>query len=137
MLPRRYRLRHEIDVQRVRRQGRRWRHPLAILLVLPARQKLKQMDEVAGLSHESVSRFAFAASRRVGHAVSRNRAKRLLRATVRAHMTEINPGWDCLLIARQGTAHAAYDEVETAVKQLLLRARIVTDRSPSAGSQGL
>jgi ribonuclease P protein component len=137
MLPKRYRLRRRPDVQRVRRQGRRWRHPLAILLLLPAEQKMNQMNEVAGLERLPVSRFAISASRRVGHAVARNRAKRLLRAAVHSNLTEIEPGWDCLLIARQGTPHASYDEVETAIKKLLSRAQILIHHPRSDGSQGV
>lgn len=137
MLPKRYRLRHRLDVQRVKRQGRRWRHPLAILLVLPAGQKMNQMDEVAGLYLPAESRFAFSASRRVGHAVSRNRAKRLLRAAVHSNLEEVSPGWDCLFIARDRTPHASYVEVETAVKRLLSRAQILVHHPHSDGSLGV
>lgn len=125
MLPKRYRLQRRFDVQRVRRHGRRWRHPLTILLVLPAERKVNQMDEVTDVSRYSDSRFAFAASRRVGHAVSRNRAKRLLREAVHANLNDVNPGWDCLFIAREGTAHASFKDVERGVKQLLSRAQIL------------
>ena len=97
---------------------------------------MNQMNEVAGLDRRPLSRFAISASRRVGHAVSRNRAKRLLRAAVHSNLTEIEPGRDCLLIARQGTPHASYDEVETAVKQLLSRARIIRHTPSSDGSRG-
>ena len=98
---------------------------------------MNQMNEVAGLDRRPVSRFAISASRRVGHAVSRNRAKRLLRAAVHSNLTEIEPGWDCLLIARQGTPYASYGEVETAVKQLLSRARILIHYPRSDGSRGV
>ncbi len=137
MLPKRYRLQRRFDVQRVRRQGRRWRHPLAILLVLPARQKITQLDEVADLEHDSLPRFAFAASRRVGHAAARNRAKRLLREAVRSNLNEIDSGWDCLFIARAGTPHASYDEVQSAVTQLLVRSKILGDRPQYRGSLGI
>lgn len=125
MLPRRYRLQRRPDVQRVRRHGQRRRHPLAILLVLPAEKKMNDLDEVTDLDQRTDSRFAFSASRRVGHAVSRNRAKRLLRAAVQTRLVDIEPGWDCLFIAREGTPHASFNEVETAVTQLLSRAGIL------------
>jgi ribonuclease P protein component len=70
----------------------------------------------------------------VGHAVSRNRAKRLLRAAVHSNLVEIDPGWDCLVIAREGTPHASYSEVETAVRRLLSRAKIVTNHPHYDGS---
>ena len=126
MLPRRYRLRLATDVQRVRRQGRRWRHPLAILLVSPAGNKMIPQPQVSQQNGRTPSRFAFAAGRRVGPAVARNRTKRLLREAVRSRLGDIEPGWDCLLIAREGLASAAYFDVQTAVNQLLARAHLVS-----------
>jgi len=125
MLAKRYRLRRGVDVQRVRREGRRWRHPLAILVVLPAQRNMIHTDDDVEYEPASESRFAFAASRRVGTAVVRNRAKRLLREAVRLQLNEIEPGWDCLILAREQTAHTSYREVEQAVRRLLLRAGLI------------
>lgn len=136
MLPKRYRLRRRLDVQRVRRQGRRLRHPLAILLTSPAVQKMNQTGEGVVPNWPVNSRFAFAASRRVGKAVSRNRAKRLLRAAVNANLTEIAPGWDCLLIAREETPHASYQDVESAVKRLLSRASLLAPNAQTGSDSG-
>jgi ribonuclease P protein component len=135
MLPRINRLRRRSDVQRVRQQGRRWRHPLAILLVLPTEQMMTQMDEVSDPDCRSLSRFAFSASRRVGYAVSRNRAKRLLRAAVYSNLARIEPGWDCLIIAREETPQASFGEVERAVLQLLSRSRLIAQYPQPAWSQ--
>lgn len=108
MLPKQYRLRRSADVQQVKRLGKSWRHPLVILLVT---------------THDRpISRFAFAAGRSVGGAVVRNRAKRLLRESVRQHLMEIAGGSDCLLIARSAMVGAPFAEVETAVLGLLQRA---------------
>lgn len=112
MLQPRHRLRRPADVQRVQQAGKSWRHPLVILLIQP--------------NSLSVSRFAFVASRHVGKAVQRNRAKRLLREVVRAHLPDIQPGWDCVLIARPSLHQAAFGEVDTAVTQLLQRAKLWT-----------
>ncbi len=113
MLPQPHRLRHSADLAIVQQQGRRWRHPLCILLV---RQ-----------SGVATSRFAFVASRRVGQAVVRNRVKRLLREAVRLHLDEIQPGWDCVWIARPLLPRATFAEVESAVLQLLERAKLLAD----------
>jgi ribonuclease P protein component len=73
----------------------------------------------------TVSRFAVVAGRQVGPAVRRNRAKRRLRAIVRARLEDISPGWDCLLIARPLLVEATFAEVESAVLQLFARAGVL------------
>ncbi|MCB8983886.1 MAG: ribonuclease P protein component [Ardenticatenaceae bacterium] len=110
MLQPQYRLRRSADLRRVREQGRSRRHPLVVLIIQPN-----------GLE---VSRFAFVASRRVGNAVQRNRARRLLREVIRGHLMEVKPGWDCLLIARQEMRDATLGAVETAVLALLARLQV-------------
>lgn len=126
MLPKRYRLRRSADLERVRQQGQSWRHPLVILLVIRNAQ--------------AVSRFGFIASRRVGKATVRNRARRLLREALRCHLNEIKPGWNCLLIALQPITQATGAEVEAAVLQLLTRANLLTSAvetsAPGAPSPG-
>ena len=114
MLRRPNRLRRAADFQRVRDRGDRRRHPLAILLFVP--------------NTHSVSRFGFAASRRIGNAVERNRAKRLLREVVRLHLHEIDSGWDCLLIARRATPTAGFWDVEEALLTLLERANLLAPK---------
>ncbi|MDX1415345.1 MAG: ribonuclease P protein component [Candidatus Promineifilaceae bacterium] len=126
MLSKRFRLRKRSDVMRVRRMGQRYRHPLAILLVAPSPAAVKEKADSSEMSGRDGSRFAVVASRRVGSAVTRNRAKRLLREALRSQLGQIEPGWDGMLIARQATAHAGYVEVERAVATLLARADILT-----------
>jgi len=109
-------LRHQRDIVRVRQQGQAKRHPLAVLLVSPN-----------GIVE---SRFGFSASRHIGNAVARNRARRLLREVVRQQLPTIQPGWDCLLIARQQTPTASYQEVEAALLELFSRARLLS-KTPS------
>src|SRR3990172_6069418 len=94
-MDRRYRLSSSADFQRVRRMGKVYAHPLVILITCPN-----------GLD---VSRFGVTAGRRVGGAVDRNRAKRLLREAVRPYVTRTHPGWDIVLIARSGLLTAAAD----------------------------
>jgi ribonuclease P protein component len=118
MLPQRHRLRRRADVQRVRRQGKAWRHPLVILLVLPASQE-------GDVNARPAVRFAFTASRAAGSAVNRNRAKRLLREAVRLQLANIDPGWDCVLIARQETSTAPFEAVAAAVTGLLRRSGLL------------
>lgn len=112
MLQYKYRLRRSSDLERVRREGDVWRHPFIVFLAC----KNEQLDE---------SRFAFVASRRVGNAVQRNRIRRLMREAIRQHLDDIHPEWDCILIARPQILQANFAEVETAVLQLLRRAKLL------------
>ncbi len=130
MLPQPHRLRRAGEIRQLREQGRAWRHPLAILLVL-ARHNDPLEDEYV------TTRFAVSASRQVGNAVARNRAKRLLREAIRHHLHEIETGWNCLLIARPLTSKASFTEVETAVLQLLSRARLIAPKSAGARKEEL
>jgi ribonuclease P protein component len=58
-------------------------------------------------------RVGFTASKKVGNAVARNRAKRRLRAAARAVLPEAaRPGWDYVLIGRAGaTAAQPFDRM--------------------------
>jgi len=75
------------------------------------------------------SPFAVAAGRSSGGAVRRNRAKRRLRAALRALAPVISPGWDILLVARDTTASAAWTDLERAVTGLCRRAGLLTDHA--------
>ncbi len=123
MLPSPHRLRRSDDIGRVRQVGRRWQHPLLVLYV-----DVQPQDSL------SVSRFAFVAGRHVGRATVRNRAKRRLREIVRRHLDTIEPGHDCLLVARPALVAAEYAELERVVATLLTRAGLRRDddrgRSP-------
>ncbi len=116
MLPRSARLRRSDDIARVRQEGQRWQHPLITLFVATQPQDLL-----------SVSRFAFAAGRYVGKATVRNRAKRRLREIVRQNLDQIQPGRDCLFVARPATPTADFGDLERAALQLLTRAGLWRD----------
>ena len=120
MLQRRYRLRSRTEIKLVFKEGKRWRHPLAVLVIRP--------------NGENYSRFGFTASRGVGNAVMRNRAKRLLREVVRLNWSTLKPGFDCCLIARQSTSQATYLDVEQAVVTLLQRANLLNHESEAPRS---
>jgi ribonuclease P protein component len=99
---------------RVRRTGRSFADPLVVLVALP--------------NDQGPSRFAVSAGRRIGNAVQRNRAKRLIREAVRAILQEIKPGWDVVLVARRPLPEAKFYEVEAAVRSLFSRANLLEIR---------
>ena len=107
-MQRRHRLRRAADFDLLRRKGKRWYHPLVVMVVRA--------------NNQQISKIGFSASRRIGKAVSRNRVKRLFREVIRRQVQDIEVGWDCLFIARSGAAEASYLELETAMTELLQRA---------------
>ena len=113
----RFRLTRSTDFKRVRNQGKSFAHPLVVLVKTP--------------SSENVTRVGISTSRAVGNAVQRNRAKRLLRESIRPLIPRLSPGWDLVLIARNRMVTTAFQDVQVAVDGLLRRA----DLFMSAGEQ--
>lgn len=107
-MKRQQRLRDQARFRQVREEGRSWAHPLLVLCALP--------------NELPYSRFGFTASRHVGKATARNRARRLMREAVRLHWQEIETGWDVVFIARAALAEASFQEVATACVLTLQRA---------------
>ena len=103
------RLQDPSEFQRVYDGGKSYRGSLIVLFVL----SLPDLERKAG----------FVASRRVGNAVSRNRAKRLLREAYRHHKNTIpERGFHLVLVARNTCRGADFARVERDLLRLLLEA---------------
>lgn len=115
-MERRVRLRRTKDVKGVYEEGKSWAHPLLVLIVRP--------------NDLGFSRVGVTASRKVGGAVERNRAKRLLREAARQLYPEFETkGWDMMLIARPKLIEVKEGEVEKALASLLDRAEFSENQS--------
>ena len=95
------------DFARIRQTGRRLAHGCLI-----ANWK--------ALPTESCSRLGVITSRKVGNAVARNRARRLLRESFRRHQLELAAPVDLVLVARPSIAGKTFQAVE---REFLFAAR--------------
>ena len=119
-MARRIRLQRTSDVRRVYDEGQSWVHPLLALVARPN-----------GLNF---SRVGVTASRRVGNAVARNRAKRLMREAARCLYPRLEAGWDVMLVARARILEVKEPQVEEALASLLKRARLSEPASSTNGT---
>jgi ribonuclease P protein component len=71
------------------------------------------------------SRAGFIAGKLIGNAVKRNRVKRQLRAILSNRIPNILIHSDMLVIARGPIKDATYDEIKSAIYQLLLKANLI------------
>lgn len=69
------------------------------------------------------NRLGITASKKIGNAVRRNRARRVLREAYRRIETQLPAGWDIVVVARSKTADAKSTELEPVLLDLVARAK--------------
>ena len=93
---------------------------------------VQQLDRADG---DPTVRLGFTATRKIGGAVVRNRAKRRMRAAAQAILPQLGkPGFDYVLIARNGAPTRAWPRLLDDVKTALISLAAESD-SPSRASQ--
>ena len=71
------------------------------------------------------TRIGITASKKIGCAVKRNRARRVIREALRSLDLDMSQNWDIILVARSKTARAKSYEVAPLLKQRLTEAGVI------------
>lgn len=107
-------LRSPREIDRLFREGKRSAGPLLVVLTAET-----------PTGRGPTGRVLFVAGKKIGGAVSRNRAKRVLREAARRAGAPWR-GHDVALIARKGAVSAGQAELDAAIRRALERAGIAT-----------
>ena len=113
-LPRSRRIKQGRDFQRAKAEGKRATNGSLILNWFP-------------LPAGSSSRLGVITSRKIGNAVQRARARRLLREAFRLNQLRLIQPLDLVLVARQSIVGKSFAEVENDLIQGLQRARLLKE----------
>lgn len=120
-LPRKRIIKRRSDFQRVYRVGRSYANRYFVLYVFPA-------TNVRG-------RVGFAAGKKLGCAVVRNRVKRLLRESYRLHQELLRDDVALLLVGRKAMVEAKCQAVEKAFLKVGKKAGIFASPVPDRGKR--
>jgi ribonuclease P protein component len=113
--PKADRIRRRVDFKRVQSLGERVHAPHYVVMVL-ART-------------DSRRRVGMTITKRVGHAVDRNRVKRVLREVFRRHRELFPEGADVVIIAKQGAPTVGYHDALAEVTRVGSALRAAAARS--------
>ena len=80
-------------------------------------------------NREDKNRIGITVSKKLGHAVIRNRIRRRLREVYRLHEASFLPGWDVVVVARSRCIDAPFDTLCKAYLSLAEKAGILRENS--------
>ncbi len=108
---RRFRLTRSEDFNQVKRDGKSVSNRFFKVILRP--------------NQASTLRFGFITGKSIGNAVTRNRCKRLMRASIQQISDSIVTGWDVVIIVRQSAAQADFLTTRSALSELFRRAGLL------------
>lgn len=79
-------------------------------------------------NNQDYSRIAFLASKKVGNSVKRNRARRLMKESIRLLDFKLPCGYDYIFIARNTINGRSYSDVSRSVKSAIKRSGILNEQ---------
>lgn len=113
MIPRNFRLKKKSEFKKIFEAGKSYPGKYTVLIIMKGSNKKK---------------FGFIASKKVGNAVERNRARRLMREVIRLNISHIIEGAQIICIARATIKGASYNDVEKVILQSLKRSKMLDNK---------
>lgn len=120
MLSKQFRLKKKYQFNYVYRVGKSVGGKLMILYYCPS----KNVNVKVGIS----------VSKKLGHAVVRNRTKRRIREAIYPHLTKLKPNFNVVVIAKNAIADASFSDITSELNYLLKKAKIKDNNEKSAKS---
>ncbi len=117
-LPKTQRLLQLSEFNAVYSRGTAYHHRFFVLFVLPTNSTVRRVGIVAG--------------KKVGIAVKRNRAKRLLREAYRLNKNKLIQGLDIVLVAKKMLTTLTFHEVERNLLYIFKKANILRNEQSAA-----
>lgn len=76
-------------------------------------------------NRRNINRIGITTSKKIGKAVVRNRARRVIREAYRSVEPKTKPGWDLVIVARGKTAARKSTEIAVVLKNILANAGVL------------
>ncbi len=120
------RLKKRSEFLAVAAANRRWTTPGLVLQAKTNPQCKTETPDADAASGAAVLRVGFTATKKIGNAVTRNRARRRLRAAVDDVLRGSDvSGADLVVVARQGTIARPFNDLKDDLRAALKRLKIV------------
>lgn len=107
-------IKNDYEFRRAYNKGKSFVTPLLVVYCLRRKQ--------------SCVRVGITTGKKIGNAVHRNRARRVIRESCRHLMPEMEQGWDIVFVARARTAEVKQQSVEKDMHSLLKKAGIIKEK---------
>ena len=125
MLKKQYRLKRRQDFRRVYQRGKALKNRAFVLCYRPgggySSRKNKNKNKRV---QPGPMRLGFSVSKKIGKAVERNRVRRKLREACRLELAAFTPGYDYVLIARQGAKTESVADLRRRILKTLHEANL-------------
>ena len=121
------RLRSTLEFERVKREGTYWGGRRCSLQAARQPVVTEESGEAPQRDRQAPARIGLITSRKIGNAVKRNRARRVMRESLRSLAGLIQPDWDIVVIARPAIAAQGVrmQDVRDDLRALLMKANLM------------